>query len=279
MVSKYNIDMQNRYVGDIGDFGKYGLLRALTAPGPTPALRLGVVWYLYPDESRTEDGKFIGYLSEGHPQASSLRDCDYSLYRDLRCIVTSGRRNVASVRRADILPPDTLFYECPLSYVRHMQRPERQSLRRCWLQNALESTEEADLVFLDPDNGIAGKVLPWRKKGPKYVFMDDLESFYSRGQSLVIYHHLGRHKPAVEQIGILSNALKSKLDLTHAPYALRYRRGTSRVYFIISQEKHRDGLKNRIESFLQTPWQSHFEICSGADSICSINQPFPKLLK
>lgn len=34
--------MQNRYVGDVGDFGKYTLLNALASSG----LRLGVVWYL-----------------------------------------------------------------------------------------------------------------------------------------------------------------------------------------------------------------------------------------
>lgn len=39
--------MQNRYVGDIGDFAKYGLLWALS-----PQKRLGVAWYLYPDEVR-----------------------------------------------------------------------------------------------------------------------------------------------------------------------------------------------------------------------------------
>ncbi len=40
--------MQNQYVGDVGDFGKVGLLRALTGvyPAATPPLKLGVVWYL-----------------------------------------------------------------------------------------------------------------------------------------------------------------------------------------------------------------------------------------
>ena len=33
--------MQDRYTGDIGDFAKYGLLRALEA-----GHRLGVAWYL-----------------------------------------------------------------------------------------------------------------------------------------------------------------------------------------------------------------------------------------
>ena len=42
--------MQNRYVGDIGDFGKYGLLRAHFGRKYQIPLRLGVVWYLFPDE-------------------------------------------------------------------------------------------------------------------------------------------------------------------------------------------------------------------------------------
>ena len=48
--------MQDRYVGDVGDFGKYGLLRALCGGD----LTLGVVWYLYPDEEANNDGDDIG---------------------------------------------------------------------------------------------------------------------------------------------------------------------------------------------------------------------------
>ena len=43
--------MQDRFVGDIGDFGKYGLLRTLAGiePKAEPGYRLGVVWYLRPE--------------------------------------------------------------------------------------------------------------------------------------------------------------------------------------------------------------------------------------
>ena len=37
--------MQNRYAGDVGDFGKIGLLRQLAAAG----YHIGVNWYLAPD--------------------------------------------------------------------------------------------------------------------------------------------------------------------------------------------------------------------------------------
>ena len=48
--------MQNQYVGDIGDFGKYGLLREIFGRPEVPesgcGLRLGVAWYLSPDGAR-----------------------------------------------------------------------------------------------------------------------------------------------------------------------------------------------------------------------------------
>jgi hypothetical protein len=52
--------MQDRYFGDVGDLGKYGLLRALSGLNEEPQLRLGVVWYLFPDESHNTDGKHLG---------------------------------------------------------------------------------------------------------------------------------------------------------------------------------------------------------------------------
>ena len=52
--------MQDQYVGDIGDFGKYGLLRHLTGmrddDASGDALSLGVIWYLFPNGGNN-DGK------------------------------------------------------------------------------------------------------------------------------------------------------------------------------------------------------------------------------
>lgn len=44
--------MQDRYTGDIGDFVKYGLLRAIRG-----RKRLGVAWYLHPDGGREGNGQ------------------------------------------------------------------------------------------------------------------------------------------------------------------------------------------------------------------------------
>jgi len=59
--------MQDRYAGDVGDFGKFGMLRCIENTG----LRVGVNWYLVGDESHNNDGKHIGYLED-----DKYRGCD-----------------------------------------------------------------------------------------------------------------------------------------------------------------------------------------------------------
>ena len=51
--------MQDRYTGDIGDFG---LLRALVRKGHEAERKLGIIWYLVPDETRSTEGNLTAYL-------------------------------------------------------------------------------------------------------------------------------------------------------------------------------------------------------------------------
>ena len=80
--------MQNRYAGDIGDYGKLGLLRSLSRTG----LRIGVNWYLTPDEDHNGDGRHTAYLRD-----DSYRSFDEDLWRKLREIANSDQRSVAAL--------------------------------------------------------------------------------------------------------------------------------------------------------------------------------------
>ena len=263
--------MQDQYVGDIGDFGKYGLLRHLTGmrsdAAPEDALRLGVVWYLFPDGGNN-DGKFTDYLCNPKPRDKSLSKCDTKLYDQLyKIVVEEKNRKVVRVQESGILPENTAYYERCLSY-EPGESPSSKKLRReAWLKGALEATKEAALVFVDPDNGIAipdkgeankatgiSKVDPYGNRGPKYVFMEDLDWFYKRGQSLVIYHHMGRQGTAEEQIKRYAKRLQQYLDLPDLPWSLWYHRGTARAYFIVPHKNHGAALENRLKSFLESPW-------------------------
>ena len=66
--------MKNQYFGDIGDYGKYGLLRYLGERG----LSIAVNWYLTPNDA-SNDGNIRGYLSK-----EKDRRYDPELYDALR---------------------------------------------------------------------------------------------------------------------------------------------------------------------------------------------------
>ena len=89
--------MQDRYVGDVGDFGKYGLLRYLGGKLDGgfeyfEPMRMGVIWYLYPDESHNADGKYTGYLDETPANRASYRACDSELVaQDMHQSALDGR--------------------------------------------------------------------------------------------------------------------------------------------------------------------------------------------
>lgn len=51
--------MRDDFVGNIGDYGKYGLMRALTGvyPPQESRLSLGIIWYRT-DRKRSQSGNF-----------------------------------------------------------------------------------------------------------------------------------------------------------------------------------------------------------------------------
>ena len=96
--------MQNRYTGDIGDFGKLGLLRRISESG----FSIGVNCYLTPDESHNGDGRHIGYLRN-----EAFRVCDEQLWRVLGDIVESGRREEWHSRAKQLLQGCDIVFTDP----------------------------------------------------------------------------------------------------------------------------------------------------------------------
>ena len=262
--------MQDRYVGDLGDFGKYGLLKALCSCRESvagPRSSLGVVWYLVPDEGHNQDGKYVQYLVPSARNQEQFRSCDPVLYDVLGEIVCSGRRSVASIREREVLPAGTRYYDPPLTFdglsgsVAGVQW-QRSEFRSAWLEGALEFTAPCELVFMDPDNGFEVRVGAYEKRGPKYVFFTELMPYLDRGQSLVVYHHMSRRGPSTQQISERLTQIKDKLG--RGAFALLYHRGSARAFFVIPVEGQEDDLYSKTEKFLEGPWARHFELVTPA---------------
>jgi len=259
--------MQNGYVGDVGDFGKYGLLRAFCLPGSDASrgFSLGVVWYLVPDQSRNADGKHTRFLRLAPANAAEYRDCDPFLYDRLAEIIRTDARHVRSIRNSGILPVGTVFFEEPLTFdgmphIGPAAREARLRYRSEWLQRALEATAGCDVVFVDPDNGLESGTKRHHNRGTKYVYFDELGPYLSRGQSLVVYHHMGRIRKVPEQIQRRLAEITRRLEGCSSPFALRYGRGTSRAFFVVPTKAHRTVLLERAGRFVSGPWSKHFSL-------------------
>ncbi len=239
--------MQRRYVGDIGDFGKYALLKALAGD----ELRLGVHWYLNAEEEANTDGKFTDY--------QHLRKYDPLLFDALQDLVRSGHRSVSAVERAGILPTNTLFYSSPLASGGGCDRAARRS---AWNAGAVEVLAGADIVFMDPDNGLTRRPASLMgASAAKYVSPEEVGPYFRRGNSLIIYHHQTREK------GGLAVTIPEKLALLRSlgcerPWAFVFRRISVRVYFIMPSRAHINILARLSSQFLDTPWgrDGHFQL-------------------
>ena len=85
--------MQHRYVVDVGDFGKYALLKALASSG----LRLGIIWYLNEFEESNADGNFVSF--------DRLKTLDSHLF-DRLSEIRKIKWHLSEINFGDILPAE-----------------------------------------------------------------------------------------------------------------------------------------------------------------------------
>lgn len=247
--------MQNRYVGDVGDFAKYGLLRQLLA---NSELRLGVIWYLFNDETHNADGRHVSYLQ--NPAFAAL---DPPLHRILEGLVSADRRSVRAVASSAILREDTIFFDNPIFKLSGVvaSRRIRERQRAAWLRKAVAATASCDLVFFDPDNGLeTASVERHSAKGGKYVFWDELMPFWNRGQSLLIYHHLNRTASVARQTEILREKFAARFADAGLVRHFLFRRGSCRHFWLVAHKGHTHHCQSAVAQIVQSEWRKYFEV-------------------
>jgi len=241
--------MQNRYTGDIGDFGKLGLLRFLHSAG----LSIGVNWYLVPDETHNGDGRHVQYLND-----ERFRKCDESLWFELKHIVDSEKRAVSALENERIL--DARFFSVPLVFSAQ-SRSEREKARKKWHGKALDTLKGLDVVFVDPDNGIIVPSALGTMKENKYVKPEELVSYFEQGSSIIYYQHKARRPDSfyLDQHRELLERMRSSRAFG---LGLKFVKTSQRYYFFIVQPSHRELITECIEDMLLSPWKNSFSICS-----------------
>jgi hypothetical protein len=228
--------MQDRYSGDIGDYVKLALLRALS-----PGQRLGIVWYLHPDQGHNADGKHIRYLSD----PDRWRALDPELFDALKTVVSCDR-SVRGLQRTRVVT--ATHFDEPMDFV-VAPATQREHLRSNWFQRALSSLSHCDIVFADPDNGLTGDQ-PDRRRQKRFAKSLPLSEArrLAQGRSAIIYHHntrlAGGHDRQVQHWRCLLGA--DTLAVRANPFSCR-------TFFVLNAGRQ---TRDRVEGFCHH-WRHH----------------------
>ncbi len=228
-------------MGDVGDYVKYALVRRLAE-----GRRLGVAWYLFPNESHNADGKHVRYLEE----PNRWRAYDPELYDRLQGLLQDGRRSVKAIQEAGILP-DAAFHSEPL-VAPGTPAAQRRHWRAEWFNSALDRLRDRDIVFADPDNGLCedssfrgGRIKDW-KRLPLSEAMA-----LCQGRTGILYHHNSRFKG-----GHLAEIQHWMEKLPAPSLAVRWRRYSARTFFVVNPSSD---IAERIRAFVED-WRDHCEL-------------------
>ena len=245
--------MKNQYFGDIGDFGKYGLLRYFAITG----ISIGVNWYLTQDDE-TGDGKMKDYLAEKETIFSPL---DEELFRTLKKhVIDNDNRNVAVAEACNLIEGAT-YYDRLLDISKYSSSNEKRYERTDWHLSGLCALKGKELVFLDPDNGLLDQKVSGKKNSVKYALTCEAADYYNAGHNIVYYCHKGRRKenPWREYLRILKNGTSKDSFADAELIALTYHRGVQRSYVFAIHPKDYYKYRSIIDGFLSSSWKAHFE--------------------
>src|SRR5215211_2945170 len=186
--------MKDQYVGDINDYVKYSVLRAL---GDVHTRSVLVCWMLTADDDRTDGGRTF-YLHD----PGRYRDVDPELFDLLQRLVSRRDRSTRAVERLGTLPGASFFR-------RRLADSRRE--RDEFLADLWREASPHRVVFLDPDNGLSVRSVPRGAPGSRrYVYCSELAPLRDLDAAAVIYQHfprVGRAEYVAQQLDRLGNAL------------------------------------------------------------------------
>jgi len=224
--------VKNQYFGDANDYRKYGLLRLLQSNSES---RLLVAWMLTPDDG-SYDGGLRSYL--GNPEM--WQRYDHQLFAGLSSLLRSCLPSVSMIERVQLLPRASYFSKLV---------PDRRHEREIWFSDLLAKAQNADLVFLDPDNGIEVESMPiGRRNSSKYVAWSEIKDLWHSDCSILIYQHFPRKPRDAFALG-LAHELQGRTDACFVEAFL-----TPHVLFLLSaQERHQQQFRDAI-ALLRQQW-------------------------
>ena len=214
--------MQERRFGSIGDFVKLAFLRHLKE-----GRHLAVCWYVTGQgANRPLAEKHFAYLK----RPGEFRNLAPEVFDTLKSVSESstlGSGYITALEASGVLSG---------AVFNHEQVPRRAARRKSWTTSLVDSVTKANLIFLDPDNGIQG-----RRLTPKHVALAEIAALRRQDRALVTVQHQSGQKLEVRSI-----AERLKSIGCHRLEIVRFRLVSSQFYVIVDYDSALDA---RISSF------------------------------
>jgi L-rhamnose mutarotase len=213
--------MKNQYVGDIGDFAKYYLLRQLAGCELEKGKKtiIGVNWYL----NNGGDGCLTDYLDNPNGVEANT---DKDLFAALGFLVKREIRKVQSIKELNLIP-GAIYFDEPV-------KKDNDDERKGWFGRGLEKLKGADILFFDPDNGMKSEKA---KTFEKYVLYEEVKRVWAEkdfeNTSLILYQHQNRRTNMLSKI---KDKLKECGINEDCIYVLQQEK---RFFIIIQRERHK----------------------------------------
>ncbi len=231
--------MKNQYFGDVNDYRKYGLIRALTGQGTLSSM---ICWMLTEDDDRPDGGK-LDYLLK----PDTWRGYDEELFDTIReAVVVRSERSVRVAKEEDIIPGAD-YYETLLTDDK-IERIE-------YFAQFLQEAHGKDFYFFDPDNGMEVPSVPiGRKTSSKYLYWQELKGFHEKSASVLIYQHF----PRENRDAFIARMAAEFQNRTEFDEIISFR--TSHVvFFLLALDKHQYVFTSATHH-LMNQWGDQFEI-------------------
>jgi hypothetical protein len=224
--------MKDQYFGDVNDYRKYGLLRAILAG---TNIRLGVCWMLTAPDSGT-DGRHLAYLD--NPGKYRLFDPElFDWLHQTMCQYPD--RRTARIEATSLLAGAVYFAEL---------LADGHARRKAWFASCRRQLEGCDLVFFDPDNGLERTVALGHRRSHKFLYWTEVRETFSARASALVYQHFPR-EDRVAYIERLAGRLRAE---TGASAIFSFR--TPHVLFLLAAQERHAAFVRHVVSKLPLRW-------------------------
>jgi hypothetical protein len=244
--------MKDQYVGDIGDYGKYALLRALAC-----RYSIGINWYLTCGDDKA-DGRFTRYLLKDNDDLDDVlfRKMKHLLYPDGETLHHESRC-VSNIENGNYIP-NAMFFNEELIFD---GKTDRKTHRKDWVNQSLDKIVDRDIIFLDPDNGLEVKAVPpTRKNGNKYVTYDEALLYYKHANvALIVYNHRDR-SPKELYLKRFLRFYEYETTQDAFVYRLTFHKASVRDYIFITKPEYSKEINDFLNKFVCPQRDAYFRI-------------------